>query len=198
MRPVRQPAVFLDRDGTITHDKGFTFRPNDFQLLDNALEGLQPLARLGFALVVVTNQSGIARGYFTEADADRFNRLLADTLAANDVILTAICICPYHPTEGIGIYRRGPPCKPGAGMLLAAANEHQLDLPNSFMIGDKLSDVLAGQERMRTILVRTGAGGSGEPDLTAKPDWIAVDMLQAARIIAAADKTQRPARGMMP
>jgi D-glycero-D-manno-heptose 1,7-bisphosphate phosphatase len=195
--PVRQPAVFLDRDGTITQDRGFTFRPDDFQLLDNALEGLQLLAKLGFALVVATNQSGIARGYFTEADADRFNRLLADTLAANGVILTAIRICPYHPTEGIGIYRcESSLRKPGAGMLLAAANEHQLDLPNSFMIGDKLSDVLAGQQAgCRTILVRTGAGGTGEPDLRAKPDWIAADMLQAARIIAGQTGPRDPREG---
>jgi D-glycero-D-manno-heptose 1,7-bisphosphate phosphatase len=184
--------VFLDRDGTITRDAGFTYRPEDLCLLDGAVEGLQVLGGLGRPLIVVTNQSGIARGYFTEADAARFNALLAETLAAHGVRLTAFYVCPFHPTEGVGPYRQESPCrKPAPGMLLQAAREHRIDLRDSYMIGDKASDVLAGRRAgCRTILVRTGVAGGDMAEV--QPDWVAADLVQAAQLIR--DEVAAPGR----
>lgn len=177
-------AVFLDRDGTLTFDTGYTYRVEDFRLLDHAVEGLQLLASLGLSLVVVTNQSGIARGRFTEGDMHRYNACLLQALREHGIVIAGLYYCPFHP-DGIGAYRRDSDLrKPAPGMLLEAAREHQLDLSRSFAVGDKKSDILAGQAAgCKTFLVRTGMAGQGEPELTAQPDWVVADMLEAARII---------------
>jgi D,D-heptose 1,7-bisphosphate phosphatase len=184
----------LDRDGTITRDAGFTYRPEELCLLDGALEGLRLLGELGLPLIVVTNQSGIARGYFTEADAARFNALLAETLGAHGVHLATFYVCPFHPTEGVGPYRQESPCrKPAPGMLLRAAWEHGLDLRASYMIGDKASDVLAGHRAgCRTILVQTGVAGADMADAEVKPDWVAADLVEAAQLLR--DEVAAPGR----
>lgn len=181
-----QRAVFLDRDGTLTIDidTGYTHRVEDFCLLDNVVEGLGLLRSLGFKLVIVTNQSGVARGMFTEADVQRYHDHLLGALRKQALEIAGLYYCPYHP-EGLGAYRRDSELrKPSPGMFLQAAREHHLDLSRSFAIGDKKSDILAGRAAgCRTFLVRTGMGGQGEPDLVAEPDWVVADVLEAARII---------------
>ncbi len=179
-----QRAVFLDRDGTLTFDKGYTYRVEDFRLLDHALEGLQLLASLGFHLIVVTNQSGIARGRYTEADMHRYNDCMLRALGEHGIVIAGLYFCPYHP-DGSGGYRSDSHLrKPAPGMLLQAARDHGLDLARSFAIGDKKSDILAGRAAgCRTFLVRTGMAGEGEPELTVQPDWVVADVLEAARII---------------
>lgn len=178
-------AVFLDRDGTLTQDLGFVHRPDDLQLLDNVVAGLRRMSAAGFGLYITTNQSGIARGYFSEADMHVFNAALRERLRAEGVDIEAIYYCPFHPKGSVEFYRQDSPLrKPRPGMILQAAAEHQLALPASFAIGDKKSDILAGQAAgCRTILVRTGARGAGEPDLQATPDFIAPHLLAAAEWI---------------
>ena len=180
-------AIFLDRDGTLTRDVGFTHRVDDLELLSGAAEGLQTLAAAGFRLVLVTNQSGIARGLFSEADMHIFHRALEERLASLGVRLAGIYFCPFHPTSGQREYcRESPLRKPAPGMLLAAAADLDLDLASSFAIGDKRSDIAAGAAAgCRTILVQTGMAGRGEPELAhVVPDYTAADLAAAAQIIA--------------
>ncbi len=142
---------------------------------------------LGFELLIITNQSGIARGYFDESEMHAFHAALVDVLRRGGVKIAGIYFCPFHPSVGTGPYRRESPLrKPRPGMLLQAAAEHQIDLAASFAIGDKKSDILAGQAAgCRTVLVQTGQAGRGEPHLSARPDFVATDLLDAAEQIRA-------------
>jgi len=199
-------AVLLDRDGTINCDVGYTHRVKDLQLLPNAAAGLARMAALGYRLIVTTNQSGIARGYFQEADMHAFNRALCAQLQDQGITIHGIYFCPFHPIEGTGDYRRESPLrKPGDGMMRLAAAEHDLRLTESYVVGDKNSDILAGQRAgCRTILVRTGAAGSDAEVLRTPPDFVAADLLEAAAYIernlptgdnqrtATGDRPQRP------
>ena len=127
---MKSNAVFLDRDGTLIADVGYPHRPEHLQLLPGVPDGLRLLADLGRRLVLVTNQSGVARGYFSEADVKTFQNTLLRELAAHCVKLDAIYTCPFHPTEGVGPYRwESPLRKPAPGMLLQAAADLALDLP---------------------------------------------------------------------
>jgi D-glycero-D-manno-heptose 1,7-bisphosphate phosphatase len=179
-------AIFLDRDGTLTYDGGYTYRVDDLRLLDNVVPALRLLMALNYRLIVVSNQSGVARGMFSEGEMGAFNRALVERLEAAGVKLDGIYSCPFHPHATVERYRCDSPLrKPNPGMLQVAAAEHGLDLAKSFMVGDKKSDVLAGKRAgCRTILVETGAAGSGEPELEVEADFIANDLLMAAQIVA--------------
>jgi D-glycero-D-manno-heptose 1,7-bisphosphate phosphatase len=182
----RNQAVFLDRDGTLNHDCGYTHRLEDFRLLDNVVEGLRLLHQLGFELIVVTNQSGIARGYFGMDDLHRFNNHLAEILETHGIPLAGFYFSPYLPDASVATYRRASSCrKPGPGMLLQAARDHSIDLAHSYAVGDKRSDIAAGHSAgCRAILLRTGCAGSDDcPE--GEPDWIADDLHAAAIIIEA-------------
>jgi D-glycero-D-manno-heptose 1,7-bisphosphate phosphatase len=140
---------------------------------------------LGFRLVIATNQSGVARGLFSEADMRAFNDELCGLLRAEGITIAAVYCSTAHPTEGVGEYRCDSPLrKPRPGMLLQAAAEHDFDLAASYVIGDKKSDILAGQAAgCRTVLLATGAGGRGEEELSAQADHLAADMQSAAQWI---------------
>lgn len=167
------PAVFLDRDGTLMHDVDYCGDPGKVQVYPQAPPALRRLKENGFRLIVITNQSGIGRGFFTEAqyrDVEaEFNRQLGEGL------IDASYYCPDLPSSSST--RR----KPGPGMIFEAQREHNLDLRRSFFVGDKASDIGCGQNAgVRTILVQTGYG-AGEK--TCRPDWIAKDVAEAADII---------------
>lgn len=139
-------AVFLDRDGVINIDFGYTSKPEEFNFYEGVFAACRRFQTLGYQLIVVTNQSGIARGYYTEADFE----LLCDWMIARfqdeNVDITGIYHCPHHATEGYGEFKVDCQCrKPKPGMLLAAAKEHDIDLSASIMIGDKISDMEAGR-----------------------------------------------------
>jgi D-glycero-D-manno-heptose 1,7-bisphosphate phosphatase len=150
-----RPAVFLDRDGTIIVERHYLAEPAGVELLPGAAEGLRALADAGFALVVVTNQSGIARGLFTQADLRAVQERLDALLARHGVTLEATYYCPHHPD-------RDGPCecrKPGTALFRQAARELGLDLRRSIFIGDRLRDVQPAFELGgRAVLVRTGYG----------------------------------------
>ncbi len=193
-RASKRRAVFLDRDGTITRDVGYPHRIEDLELLPNASLGLARMAALDYCLIITTNQSGVARGLFSEDDLRTFHRALCEMLQRDGIVIEAIYYCPFHPTQGQGEYRRDSPLrKPGDGMLRLAAAEHDLDLAASVAIGDKKSDVLAGQRAgCHTILVRTGAAGSDAEELPAPPEFVADDLLDAANYIEQKLGTPRP------
>jgi D-glycero-D-manno-heptose 1,7-bisphosphate phosphatase len=178
-------AVFLDRDGTINRDVGFTHRVCDLELLPRAVAGLARMAALGLRLFITTNQSGIARGYFAEADARRFHQALRERLLAEGIVIDEVYYCPFHPTEGLAAYRRESSLrKPADGMIRRAAAQHNLDLAASFAIGDQPADILAGQAAgCRTILLHPSAAGHDAAALAARPDYVAGDLVDAAGFI---------------
>ena len=139
-------ALFLDRDGIINHDDGYTYRRDGFVFIDGIFDLAATATRAGFMLVVVTNQSGIGRGLYTEADFHTLMAWVAGEFAARGAPLARIEFCPDHPTAGLGPYRReSARRKPGPGMLQDAATALTLDLPSSIIVGDKASDAEAGR-----------------------------------------------------
>lgn len=175
-------AVFLDRDGTINEESGYLYRKEDCRFIPGALEAVASLVGAGFTVVVVTNQSGIARGYYSEDDLNSLQLYMESEIVAAGGRIDAWYHCPHHPdypaAEGDCSCR-----KPLPGMLLLAAEELGIDLGASWMIGDKLADVAAGTAAgCRTILVRTGYGAA-ESALAANELTVFDDLPAAAAYI---------------
>ncbi len=177
-------AVFLDRDGTINVELEFLHRPEEFRFIEGAPQAIKLLNDAGFRVIVVTNQSGIARGYYDEAAVMRLHRFVDEELARFGASIDAYYFCPHHPEYSTDPEGKACRCrKPGAGMLLKAAADLSLDLAASYMIGDKITDVQAGLNAgCRPILVRTGYGAA---EAALLPQGIAVfaDLLCAAEAI---------------
>jgi D-glycero-D-manno-heptose 1,7-bisphosphate phosphatase len=139
-------AAFLDRDGVINRDTAYIADWSAFEFLPGAIEGMRLLQDAGYRLVVVTNQSGIARGIFSESAYKTLTAKMEATLSEHGAVLTGIYFCPHHPTEGQGPYLMTCMCrKPAPGMLKQAIADHGLDPAVSLMIGDKASDIEAGR-----------------------------------------------------
>ena len=139
-------AAFLDRDGVINVDSGYVGRWEDFEYLPDAVEGLRQLQSAGFTLFVVTNQSGIARGYYTEDDFLALTKAMTADLSTKGVTLAAVYYCPYLEDADLEPYRVASDLrKPEPGMLLKAAQDHDIDLSRSIMVGDKVSDMVAAE-----------------------------------------------------
>jgi len=153
-------AVFLDRDGTINEEKDYLWRVEDFVFIPGAPEAIRSLREAGYLVIVVTNQSGVARGYFGMAEVEALHRHLQRELARFGTAVDAFYVCPHHPTAGQGEYRRQCDCRKGRpGLLLQAAAELGIDLAHSFMVGDKLADIEAGRRAgCAPLLVLTGYG----------------------------------------
>jgi D-glycero-D-manno-heptose 1,7-bisphosphate phosphatase len=178
--PMPRRAVFLDRDGTLNVEKHYLFRVEDWEWIPDSIEALRLLTELGYELVVVTNQAGIARGYYTAADVDHLHRFVADDLASHGLAVAGFYHCPHHPD--FGDVHQCDCRKPRAGMLRAAAADLNIDLSRSWMVGDKFIDVEAGRKAgTHSILVRTGYGRGEEGRVG---DTVVVDdVLAAARYI---------------
>ncbi|PKH22827.1 D-glycero-beta-D-manno-heptose-1,7-bisphosphate 7-phosphatase [Enterobacterales bacterium CwR94] len=153
------PAIFLDRDGTINVDHGYVHEIDNFQFIDGVIEALCELKQMGYALILVTNQSGIARGMFTEEQFMTLTEWMDWSLADRGVDLDGIYFCPHHPEGQIEAYRQHCECrKPQPGMLLEAAAYLNIDLAASYMVGDKKEDMQAAIAAGvgHKILVKTG------------------------------------------
>ena len=163
----RRAAVFLDRDGTINEEVGYLDRMEKLQLIPGAAEAIRLINASGMKTVVVTNQSGVARGIFTESFVAETHARLGEMLRAEGASLDGIYYCPHHPTEGRGDYLRVCECrKPAPGLLLRAAAELHLDPARSYMVGDTLKDIEAGgRAGAQGILVRTGYGEEAAAEL---------------------------------
>ena len=152
-------AIFLDRDGTINVEKDYIYKSEDLVFEEGSIEALKTFKNLGYILIVVSNQSGIARGYFTEADLNIFNNNMNEILKKNGVEITEFYCCPHHP-DGIGKYKKVCECrKPNNKMIEDAIEKYNIDRAKSYMIGDKISDIGAGlKSNLKTVLVKTGYG----------------------------------------
>jgi histidinol-phosphate phosphatase family protein len=187
-------AVFLDKDGTVIENVPYNVDPSLIRLCAGAAEGLRMLAEAGYLLVVVSNQSGVARGYFPESAIGPVEDRVRELLAEQGVMLDGFHYCPHHPDGRVAAYAFECDCrKPAPGMLHEAARSLGIDLARSWMVGDIPDDVEAGQRAgCRTVLITRNGPGESTP----VPDVIATDLTEAARQIrrfdAATGLTHQP------
>jgi D-glycero-D-manno-heptose 1,7-bisphosphate phosphatase len=155
-----KPAIFLDRDGTINEEMGYINHPDRFKIFSFVANSIKIFNRLGFKVIVVTNQSGIARGYFDERLLKVLHEHLRTYLIENSAQIDAIYYCPHHPTEGIEKYKLDCSCrKPKPGMIEQATREFDINLSKSYLIGDTYKDIaFAKSLNIKTGLVMTGYG----------------------------------------
>jgi D-glycero-D-manno-heptose 1,7-bisphosphate phosphatase len=180
-----RPAVFIDRDGTLTEEVGYVNHPSRLRLLPRSAEAIRRLNAAGVAAVVVTNQAGIARGYFSEHVLQAVNERLDAELRRAGAKLDGLYVCTHHPSEGVPPFRAVCECrKPKPGLLRQAARELGLDLARSTMVGDKSSDLVPGRVvGAAAVLVLTGYGLGeweyGRRRFEVEPDHVAGDLLDA-------------------
>lgn len=172
-------AVFIDRDGTITHDIGYVHKIEDFKLLPNAIKGLKLLKK--YRLFIVTNQSGIGKGFFTLKDFFNYNKRVLAELKKHNIKIEKTYYCPHAPEDRCSCR------KPKTKFLKGAEKKFSIDLKKSFVIGDKKADVELGRNAgCKSVLVLTGDGKKTVKE--AKPDFVAKDLLEAAKWIVENDK----------
>jgi D-glycero-D-manno-heptose 1,7-bisphosphate phosphatase len=183
-----RPAVFLDKDGTLIDDVPYNVDPERIELSAGAVEGTALLIAAGYALVVVSNQSGVARGIFAEEAIGPVERRIRELLADYSIELDGFYYCPHHPTGNIERYAVKCECrKPAPGMLLTAAREFSLDLSASWLIGDILDDVEAAHAAgCRAVLLDNDHETVWKWNPARRPDLVAGDMLEAAQLIVSA------------
>jgi D-glycero-D-manno-heptose 1,7-bisphosphate phosphatase len=188
-----KPAVFLDRDGVLIEDVHLLTRPEQVVVLPGVSQALRALSQAGFKLIVVSNQPVVARGLVSEQDVRSVHEHMDSLLrSAGSPPLDAIYFCPHHPNATLPAYRVNCDCrKPKPGMFLRAAKELDIDLPASFTVGDRITDIIAGVKAgCRTVLVQTGKHlekpiETSEPlDATIQPDHVCADLAAAAEWIA--------------
>jgi D-glycero-D-manno-heptose 1,7-bisphosphate phosphatase len=175
---VLRPAVFLDRDGTILDEVGYLNHASRYRMLSGAPAAIARLNAAGYPVIVVSNQSGVARGYFPESVVTEVNELMEQDLKNAGASLTAIYFCPHASADACDCR------KPKLGMVRRAAEEHSIELRNSFFVGDRRSDIELGYSAGgKSILVRTGYGEGEFAWQLAKwphtPDFVAVDLSEA-------------------
>lgn len=188
-------AVFLDRDGTINEEVGYLNSLDKLRMIPGTFEAIRLINQSGLKAVVISNQSGVARGYFDEALVEMVHARIQALLNEHGAWIDRFYWCPHHPTQGIGAYRRACLCrKPEAGLILRAVEEMDIDLARSYMVGDMPKDIEAARKAgVKGILVKTGYGEeslkSAKNDPAANffssmpPDYVAADILDAAKWI---------------
>jgi D-glycero-D-manno-heptose 1,7-bisphosphate phosphatase len=191
-------AAFLDRDGVINIDRGYVYRPEEFEFVDGVFEGTSTLQRLGLALVIISNQSGIGRGLYSEADLDVLNRWMQRQFEQRAIRIEGVFHCPHHPTEAIGHYRLACDCrKPAPGMLFRAARELNLDLQRSVLFGDRASDLQAAANAGVPLRYLLGTDGLSRP-APAEPPGLStaqfINLKEAAASLEVADAVSALAR----
>lgn len=138
-------ALFLDRDGVINVEKNYVHKIEDFEFIDGIFELTQYFQDKGYLIIVITNQAGIGRGYYTEEDFHKLNDWMIDQFKQKGILITEVYYCPFHPTHGIGEYKKDSfDRKPNPGMILDATRKYNINISESILIGDKESDIEAG------------------------------------------------------
>lgn len=179
-------AVFLDRDGVITQEPPYyAHKLSQLELIPKSADAIRLLNESGVVVVVACNQAGIARGYYREKDAILFNQAMKEKLAEDGAVIDAIYYCPHHPEAKIEKYRVDCNCrKPKPGMLTRAEKELNIDLNQSYVVGDKLSDIEAGKRAgCKTIMVRTGHGVEELKNNHIECNYVADDLYEAVKHI---------------
>lgn len=188
----RNAAVFLDRDGTINEEVGYLDNLDKLKVIPAAFEAIRLINKSKMKVVVISNQAGVAKGLFSEEFVKKTNDYLREILNRQGARINRFYYCPHHPTDGEEPYRQVCDCrKPAPGMLLKAAQELDIDLKASYMVGDRFFDIAAARNAgVKGILVKTGYGkelleddGPDKATTENKPDFIASDILDAVRWI---------------
>ena len=188
-------AVFIDRDGTISEEVGYINHVSRFRLFPYSAAALKQLHDNDYLAIVITNQAGVARGYFSEEMVQAIHKQMTKDLESSGARVDAIYYCAHHPTVGEPPYQLDCDCrKPKPGLLLRAARDYDIDLANSWMVGDRYSDIeLAANAGVKSALVLSGYGrGEWEhqrDNWTIQPDLVAEDLLAAVNQIGNLDKT---------
>lgn len=178
-------VIFLDRDGTINVEKNYLYKVEDLEFEKGAIDALKTFKKLGYILIVITNQSGIARNYFSEEDLYKFNEAMNSVLKENESEISKFYFCPHHPKEGIGIYKKDCKCrKPNNALIEQAIKEYEIDRAESYMIGDKVSDIEAGAKSgLKTVLVKTGYGKKEFEKIRTTETLICDNLLEFSEIL---------------
>ncbi len=186
---MKKAAVFLDRDGTINEEMGYINHSDRFIIFPFVAESIKVFNSLDFRVIVVTNQSGIARGYFDESLVVELHDRLINEMKEKNAIIDSIYYCPHHPVEGKGKYLLDCNCrKPRPGMIETAVKEHEIDLDKSYMIGDRYKDILFAKKlNIKSAFVLTGYG-KGEYEYQRDsweylPDLVGENLLAVAKMI---------------
>lgn len=184
-------AIFLDKDGTLIEDIPYNCDVSLIRLMPGAREGLRRLQGAGYALIVVSNQPGVAHGFFSPDALDHVETTLRALLADDAIRLDDFYYCPHHPDGRMAVYATECECrKPSPGLLMQAASDYAIELQASWMIGDILHDVEAGRRAgCRTILIDNGHETEWHLGVHRCPHAIAADLVSAADIILALDRT---------
>ena len=179
----KQVAIFLDRDGVVIEYKRLLVRVEDVRITEEVVQSLKDLQARGFLLIVVTNQSAVARGLISEQDLNNLHSFISLQLRDQGVTIDAFYYCPHHPHAEIAVYRCVCNCrKPNAGMIQRAVIEHNIDLSRSFLIGDETRDILAGKAAgVTTIFLDRGSGAHSLQD--AEPSFVSHSMAEATSYI---------------
>lgn len=181
-------AVFLDRDGTIIEEVGYLNDPGKMQLLPYSCSSIKTLNQNGFYVIVISNQSGVARGYFSEEQVHIINQKLQEKLRQKEAHIDAFYFCPHHPQGSVAKYRMICNCrKPNIGLLKQAAKNLKLNLSQCYFVGDKETDVLTSNNAgCKTVLVLTGYGKTlleSKPDFQEKVDFVAENLTEGVKWI---------------
>jgi D-glycero-D-manno-heptose 1,7-bisphosphate phosphatase len=175
----KNKAVFLDRDGVINEDYGYVHKIEDFHIFDEVYPALKKLRERGFKLLIITNQSGIGMGYYTEEDFFKITEHMKEKLKEKGIEIDKVYYCPHHPEGVVPEYTMKCNCrKPETGMIEEGIKDFDIDISQSFLIGDKETDIEAGKKvGLKTILVKTGRGKKYMENT--KADYIAENILDA-------------------
>lgn len=189
----RRRAVFLDKDGTLLRDVPYNVDPARMELMPGAVRALRSLRARDFLLFVVSNQSGVARGYFDEEEVIQAGAHLTSILARHGVTVNGFYHCPHLRGGPVARYAMACECrKPKPGLLLRAARDHNIDLPSSWMVGDILDDIEAGNRAgCTTILLDVGSETQWLPGAERAPDHVATDLIEAASIVLCDAESRR-------
>jgi D-glycero-D-manno-heptose 1,7-bisphosphate phosphatase len=191
-------AVFVDRDGVISEEVGYLGDRDHLRLIPQSADAVKLINQSGLKIIVITNQSGVARGYFSEEMLGHIHRKMERLLSDQGACLDGIYYCPHHPEGTVEAYRRECACrKPAAGLLIQAAEEHAIDVASSYLVGDKRTDIeCAHRAGAKGILVLTGYGEDElskiESTTLAQPAYVAADLLDAVQWIIKDKASEKP------
>lgn len=179
-------AVFLDRDGTIIEDTGYIRSPDQINFIPGSIEAIKMLKDAGYKIIVISNQSGVARGLLTEDMLQTIDKIIHRSILNGGGQIDGSYYCPHHPEIGVYPYKQVCECrKPHPGLVKKAVKEHHIDLSKSFMVGDHATDIETAKRAgiSKSVFVLTGHGESEKANLKSQPDYFAPNLLAAARWI---------------